>query len=57
MRARQRGYMKGILKNLGPDTAEAIVEATDRYVQSLASLDVAAAVQKVNDDAGYKRRA
>ena len=57
MTARQEGYVKGILKNLGPDTAEAIVEATKSYVLSLASLDVAKAVQKINDDAGYKRRA
>ena len=54
MTARQEAYLKGIIKNRGADNAAAIVEATDRYVRSLASLDVAAAVRQVNQDSGYQ---
>ena len=54
MTARQEAYLKGIIKNRGPDHAAAIVEATDRYVRSLASLDVAAAVRQVNQDSDYQ---
>ena len=51
---RQAAYQKGIIKNRGADDAAAIVEATDRYVRSLASLDVAMAVKQVNLDSGYQ---
>ena len=54
--SRQAAYQQGIIKNRGADDAAAIVEATDRYVRSLASLDVAAAVRQVNQDSGYKER-
>ena len=46
--------MKGIIKNRGPDTAAAIVKATESYVLSLASLDVEVAVRQVNLDSGYQ---
>ena len=51
---RQAAYMKGIVKNRGADDAAAIVEATESYVVSLASLDVAASVRQVNLDSGYQ---
>ena len=54
MTARQEGYMKGIVKNRGADHATAIVAATESYVRSLASLDVAVAVRQVNLDSGYQ---
>ena len=52
--ARQGAYLRGVVKNRGPDYAAAAVEATERYVVSLASLDVAAAVQRLNQDSGYQ---
>ena len=51
--ARQGAYLEGVVKNQGPDYAAAAVEATERYVVSLADLDTAAAVQRVNQDSGY----
>ena len=54
MTALQGAYLKGIIKNRGPDHAAAIVAATESYVLSLASLDVAAAVRQVNLDSGYQ---
>ena len=51
---RQGAYIEGIVKNRGPDYAAAVVAATERYVLSLAHLDVAAAVQRVNQDSGYR---
>ena len=50
MTARQGAYLKGIIKNRGLDHAAAVVAATESYVLSLASLDVAAAVRQVNQD-------
>ena len=52
--ARQGAYLEGVVKNRGPDYAGAAVEATERYVMSLADLDVAAAVQRVNQDSGHR---
>ena len=52
--ARQGAYLKGVVKNQGPDYAAAAVEATERYVLSLADLDTAAAVQRVNQASGYR---
>ena len=49
----QGAYLRGIIKNRGPDHAAAIAAATTSYVVSLASLDVAAAVRQVNQDSGY----
>ena len=54
MTALQGAYLKGIIKNRGSDHAAAIVAATESYVRSLASLDVAAAVRQVNLDSGYQ---
>ena len=51
---RREAYIEGIVKNRGPDYAAAVVAATERYVISLAHLDVAAAVQRVNQDSGYR---
>ena len=51
---RQEAYIEGIVKNRGPDYAAAVVAATERYVISLADLDVATAVQRVNQDSGYR---
>ena len=52
--ARQGAYLKGIIKNRGPDHAAAVAAATTSYVESLASLNVAAAVRQVNLDSGYQ---
>ena len=52
--ARQGAYLRGVVKNRGPDYAAAAVEATGRYVLSLADLDTAAAVQRLNQDSGYQ---
>ena len=54
MTARQGAYLKGIIKNRGLDHAAAVVAATESYVLSLASLDVAAAVRQVNQDSDYQ---
>ena len=54
---RQAAYMKGIIKERGPDHAASVVEATESYVQSLSALDVAVAVRQVNLDSGYRVRA
>ena len=54
MTARQGAYLKGIIKNRGPDHAAAVVAATTSYVRSLSDLDVAAAVRQVNLDSGYQ---
>ena len=54
LRSRQDGYLRGIIKNRGSDHAAAIVEATESYVRSLASFDVAVAVRQVNLDSGYQ---
>ena len=54
MTARQGAYLKGIIKNRGLDYAAAVVAATENYVLSLASLDVAAAVRQVNQDSDYQ---
>ena len=51
---RREAYIEGIVKNRGPDYAAAVVAATERYVISLAHLDVAAAVRRVNQDSGYR---
>ena len=51
---RQEAYIEGVVKNRGPDYAAAVVEATERYVISLADLDTAAAVQRVNHDSGHR---
>ena len=52
--ARQGAYLKGIIKNRGQDHATAVAAATTSYVESLASLTVAAAVRQVNLDSGYQ---
>ena len=49
---RQEAYIKAVVKSRGTDYAAAAAEATERYVISLADLDVAAAVQRVNQDSG-----
>ena len=54
MTTRQGAYLKGIIKNRGPDHAAAVVAATTSYVRSLSDLDVAAAVRQVNLDSGYQ---
>ena len=54
MTARQGAYLKGIIKNRGPDHAAAVVAATESYVRSLSDLDVAMAVKQVNLDSGYQ---
>ena len=54
---RQAAYMKGIIRERGPDHAAEVVEATESYVQSLSALDVAVAVRRVNLDSGYRVRA
>ena len=54
MTARQEAYLKGIIKNRGADNAAAVVAATESYILSLASLDVAAAVRQVNQDSDYQ---
>ena len=51
---RREAYIEGIVKNRGPDYAAAVVAATERYVISLADLDVATAVRRVNQDSGYR---
>ena len=51
---RQGAYIKAVVKNRGTDYAAAAVERTERYVISLAHLDVAAAVRQVNQDSGYR---
>ena len=53
---RQGAYIKGIVKNRGPDHAAEIVAATERYVLSLSHLDVSAAVRRLNQDSGYRVR-
>ena len=52
--ARQGAHQKGIIKNRGQDQATAVAAATTSYVESLASLNVAAAVQRLNQDSGYQ---
>ena len=49
-------FERGLVKNRGPDYAAAAVakQRTRSYVVSLASLDVAAAVQRLNQDSGYQ---
>ena len=54
MTTRQGAYLKGIIKNQGPNYAAAVVAATTSYVRSLSDLDVAAAVRQVNLDSGYQ---
>ena len=51
---RQEAYIKEIIKNRGQDDAAEIVTTTESYVLSLAHLDVAEAVQQVNQDSGYQ---
>ena len=50
-------YLKGIRKHRGRDRAAVVVAATADYIESLASLDVAAAVRQVNLDSGWSLRA